>query len=183
VDVERFVVGLFDQSRDVPAFQTLLRDFLVQMKVGYACRYTSAPLYLTGVGQEFTAGENAGLYEEEKRVVLDTQRAEEMKRQQAVPGLAVRLSLSLSRFVVGLMGDARDPRRRTRPTCCDRSVGMPPMNELSICVMAPRTKQTIKQTNKQTNTKGVRPSLAHAVKVVKNKLRGRRSAQQAVEVC
>ena len=60
--------GLFDPSKDLPAFKNLLRDFLVQLK-------------------QFSSGDNADLFLEEKEAQQAAEQAAEQKRLTSVPGL------------------------------------------------------------------------------------------------
>jgi exportin-1 len=66
--VENFVKGLFSFSKDLSAFKSHLRDFLVQLK-------------------EFQ-GNNEDLYLEEKEAALSAAREAEAKRVLSIPGLA-----------------------------------------------------------------------------------------------
>jgi len=66
--VQNFVLGLFSLHSDIQAFKSHLRDFLVQMK-------------------EFSAGDNADLFDEEKQHQLEEAKKAETQRKTAVPGL------------------------------------------------------------------------------------------------
>jgi exportin-1 len=66
--VRVFVEGLFTLSKDLPAFRSHLRDFLIQTK-------------------EFASDDNADLYLEEKRVELAQAQQERDTMEQQVPGM------------------------------------------------------------------------------------------------
>jgi len=81
-NVRNYVLGLFDLSKDIPAFKTHLRDFLVQLK-------------------EFSTGDNQELYLEEKEAALQAAREAEAKRAASIPGLIPQSQLPDDQF----MGD------------------------------------------------------------------------------
>lgn len=66
--VRVFVLGLFDLNKDLPLFKSHLRDFLVQLK-------------------EFSSGDNADLYLEEKEKELEEARAAALRKATAIPGM------------------------------------------------------------------------------------------------
>ena len=68
MQVQHFVVGLFDLSKDANAYKEHLRDFLVRLK-------------------EFSAGDNGDLYEEEKQAMISAQKEQEQRHAESVPGL------------------------------------------------------------------------------------------------
>jgi len=68
LQVESFVNGLFGLNKDLAAFKSHLRDFLVQLKV-------------------FSSGNNEDLYLEEKEAALTAAREAEAKRAMSIPGL------------------------------------------------------------------------------------------------
>jgi hypothetical protein len=72
--VAAFVDGLFDVNRDLKAYKTLLRDFLVDV------------LELRGVEEEDGTGAG-GLYAEERAAAAAAAAAAQLQRQAAVPGL------------------------------------------------------------------------------------------------
>eukprot|EP00566_Odontella_aurita_P002334 CAMPEP_0113600474 /NCGR_PEP_ID=MMETSP0015_2-20120614/42722_1 /TAXON_ID=2838 /ORGANISM="Odontella" /LENGTH=1086 /DNA_ID=CAMNT_0000508725 /DNA_START=303 /DNA_END=3563 /DNA_ORIENTATION=- /assembly_acc=CAM_ASM_000160 len=66
--VSKFVDGMFDLKIDLPTFKTHLRDFLIQLK-------------------EFSAGDNSGLFQEEKEIEARKQAEAAHAQRSAVPGM------------------------------------------------------------------------------------------------
>lgn len=66
--IVEFVTGLFDQSKDLTAYKTHLRDFLVQLK-------------------EFSAEDNSDLFHEEAALQRTQQEKEQRLSKLAVPGM------------------------------------------------------------------------------------------------